>query len=273
MKWLKTANGYFEDIVLPKLDDNQKAMYKQIADIAHPALERLDRATGTMLIPALKDGQSAFVLDAKMESKQIHQQLPAWDKAMPIPEPAIVLGVSDAALLRKAFSEYRAIANDLIADVRKLMPNIPEFQVPDPQTQKVKSGTLYYYPLPPDLGLDKQIVPNAGLADHVAVASLSLAHSERLLAATALKVNNGPLADLDKPRGTGRVLRLCGPRHKGQSLDRVRHPHGRAKPGRRAGCQESRRNSQSSPHRAGDSQVLAWLFQLHLLRGQGLGDP
>jgi hypothetical protein len=118
---------------------------------------------------------------------------------LPLLEPALVIGVSDAAKLRKAFSEYRSIANKVIAKLHEINPDkVPEFKIPPPKTSKVKEGTLYYYPIPEEAGLDKQIVPNGGLSEKVAVLSISKEHSERLLTDTPLKIKTGPLTKKDR---------------------------------------------------------------------------
>jgi hypothetical protein len=200
VKWLKKANQYFEELALPKLESEQKQTYERIAKIAHPLLARLDRATGTMLLPSLADGQAALVVDDKLTSKRWHQALPETEKPMAILEPALVVGVSDAALLRKAMAEYRSIANDAIAKLHEAMPDkVPDVQIPEPETRSTKSGTLYFYPLPPQFGVDNKITPNAGLSDHVAVLAISQEHSQRLLAKMPLQADGGPLADLNKP--------------------------------------------------------------------------
>ena len=199
VKWLKTGHSYFELIALPMLDAEKKAKYEEIAKIALPLLQRLDKTTSTMLLPALADGQSAFVLDGKIKSQQWIEHLPPTEKPMPMLEPACVFGVSDAALLRKAFGEYRSIINELMTKLHELSPDIPNFNIPEPQTRELKSGTLYFYPLPEILGLDKQIAPNAGLSDKFAVLALTHEHSERLLTRTPLKTTGGPLTNLDRP--------------------------------------------------------------------------
>jgi hypothetical protein len=204
VKWIKVANGYFEELVLPRLDENQKAQYEQVTKVVYPFLQKFDKITSTLLLPSLQDGQQAFVLDGKLESKHWQQQLPTTDKPMPMLEPAVLLGVSDAGRLRKAVGEYRTIVNELIAKLHELNPAVEDFQIPEPETHKAGGGTLYFYPVREELGLDMQIVPNAGLSDHVAVLSLSLSHGQRLLGNHPLKVDGGPLADLSRPR-TGAV--------------------------------------------------------------------
>ena len=60
------------------------------------------------------------------------------------------------------------------------------------------AGTIYSFPLPEEWGVDKQIVPNFGLSDKVAVLSASHAHTQRLLKQTPLGVG-GVLADAGRP--------------------------------------------------------------------------
>ena len=44
-----------------------------------------------------------------------------------------------------------------------------------------KSGTLYIYNLPAELGIDSQLAPNAGLASKVAAVSIMPTHTTQLL--------------------------------------------------------------------------------------------
>jgi hypothetical protein len=210
-KWLKKVPGYVDEFVLPRLGEDAKEQYQRIAKLALPILERLGNATETMLIPALADGQFGFVLDAKITSKQWHKALPASDKPLPMLEPAFVVGVSDAALLTKAFTEYRSIANETIAKLHEMFPDkIPEFQIPEPQSRKLKTGTSYFYPLPSELGVDEKISPNGAVSDNVAALAITQDHAERLLANTPLKVESGPLADLQKPMASAAYVHCEG---------------------------------------------------------------
>ncbi|MFL5244431.1 MAG: hypothetical protein ACJ8FY_20210 [Gemmataceae bacterium] len=198
VKWCKKAHGYVDELVVPKLDPQQKDIYDKVTKLVNPLLGRLDQATGKMLIPALADNQGALVIDGKISSKQWHKELPATEKPMPVPELAIVMSVTDAELLKKAAAEYRAVFNEFFAGLRDIVPDkesFPEIKIPEPQVEKAKSGTLYFIPLPNELGVDKQIVPTAGLSEKVCALALTKAHAERLLAATPLKVEGGPLAD------------------------------------------------------------------------------
>ena len=101
-------------------------------------------------------------------------------------EPALVLGVSDAELLRKACVEYRAIFNGFIDAARSIEgSHVPEnIRIPEPTVLSRDAGTLYTYPLPKEWGVNKNIVPNAGLSSSVAVVSINTEHTQRLLVAT-----------------------------------------------------------------------------------------
>jgi hypothetical protein len=200
VKWIKVANRYVEDLLVPQLNAEQKEHYDVVTKIAYPLLRRVDEATGKMLLPSLADGQTGLVLDAKIKSKQWFRGMPESDTPLPMLEPALVLGVSDADLLRRAFAEYRAIGNDAIAKVREVAGDrVPDVQIPEPETRKVANGTIYFYPIPNVLGLDEQISPNAGLSEGVAILAIAQSQTERLLARHPLKVDGGPLADLNLP--------------------------------------------------------------------------
>jgi hypothetical protein len=200
-KWTKTAYGYFEEFGLPNMKENDREKAKKFLDDALPLLKRMDKINRDLLIPALADGQAALVIDAKLKSRQFIEALPATEKPMPMVEPAIIVGVSDAKLLREAFGGYREAINGLIDAVRKIEgSDVPDWvSIPEPQVSEVKTGTIYSFALPKDWGVDKQIGPYLGLSDKVAVLAASQGHVQRLLKPTPLAVG-GALAKPDRPR-------------------------------------------------------------------------
>jgi hypothetical protein len=202
-KWVKVAFAHGEDIFVEKLGKEDKDKYQEARKALLPLVARLDEITGKMLLPALADEQTAFVLDAKWTSKQWHKEMPAADKPLPMLEVGLVVGVSDADLLRKAMGEYRTTANEMIAAVRKIVPkdaNFPEFSIPEPKTRKAEAGELYYFPLPAEWGLDKQVAPTLGLSEKVGVLTPSQSMAERLLSRKKLVLPAGsPLADARRP--------------------------------------------------------------------------
>ena len=202
VKWLGVGYHYFEKYAVPKMDEKEQEQFRKDMAAFLPLIGRLGRTTRDMLLPALADGQIGLVIDTKLTSKQFVQTVPATDEPLSMLEPALVFGVSDAELLRKAFVEYKAIANDMIEAARKSedIPVPADFRLPDAKVvRNTKKGyVLYTYPPPEQWGLDGQIVPNAGLSEHVAVLSMSRAHSRRLLADTPPTVAGRPIPT-DRP--------------------------------------------------------------------------
>lgn len=202
VKGLGKLYSYVEEYVVPELNEEQRKHFKMATETFLPYLRRLSETTRTKFIPGFADGQNAFVLDGQLKTNRVHMALPAFSVAVPVPELGIVLGVSDAKLVREAFSDYRKIINEILAKIRELNADFPELAIPEPKVVKVKDGELFTFPVFGSLGLDPQIVPAAGLSDRVAVVVLSPQHAERLLASHALKVDGGPLADLKKNRSS-----------------------------------------------------------------------
>ncbi len=206
VKWLKVGNSYVEDLVLPQLGDAAKKQYDMAMQIALPILKKIDDATRNHVIPSMKDSQGAFVIDGKLSSKRWFEGLPAADKPLPLPEVALVLGISDETMLKKGFEEYRGAINDTLAVVSNAAGGlIPNLTMPPPETKKKSGGTLYYYAIPLFLGLDPQFQPSAGLSSSVLALSLSLEHSERLLKKTPLKTDLAVMKNLES-RNTGLVF-------------------------------------------------------------------
>ncbi len=207
VKWIKVAYGYFQQYGLPQMGKNDREKFEKFAKLVLPLVERVDNANRNMLFPALADGQSAIVIDVQLTSKQFVESLPATEEPMPMIEPALVLGVSDAELLRKGCAEYQAVLDALIDVIRQMEPeSIPEdFTIPRPKVAKCPAGTLYTYVLPEQWGVDEQIALTFGVSDSVAVASTSPNHTERLLEHTTPAVG-GVLTDADQPRAVAVVF-------------------------------------------------------------------
>lgn len=200
IKWVKTAYAYVEELALPKVPEGEREKVKKFLAAAGPSLVRLDNANRTLLIPALADGQSALVIDGKLQSKHFIASLPATDKPMPMFEPALVMGVSDAKLLKQGLSEYQAGINGLLDAIRGIegvtLP--PEIKIPEPQKAEGPAGTIYSFALPAGWGVDEQVAPCIGIANDALVFATSRAHTERLLKATPLAAG-GLLQKTDRP--------------------------------------------------------------------------
>jgi hypothetical protein len=110
-------------------------------------------------------------------------------------ELGFLIGISDADKFTKAIKEYRLTINQIYEKVQQIgKENIPEFKIPAPEVEEIKGGTIYFYPIPAEAGIDKQFLPNAGVSKTAAVLTLSKGHTQRLLTPTPLKLKSGPLA-------------------------------------------------------------------------------
>jgi hypothetical protein len=207
-KWLQKLTGYAEDIGLPFLDEEKRDNYQRVTKAVFPLLKRFDEVTSKQLIPALKDGQSALVVDDKLSSRQWAKAMPKADTPLPILEPALVLGISDPERLKEAFGNYRKIVNDGLDAARELGAPIPDFKIPAPKTQTETWGSLYFYPRPrlDAAGVDKQITPVAGLSKTYLVLAISHEHAQRLLTRAPLKTSDGPMAKAQEPLSTAGLV-------------------------------------------------------------------
>lgn len=198
-KWQGVILAYFEEFVAPQMNPKNRKQFAQAVKVLKPLWERFDQTTRKELIPALADGQWALLVDAKQTGKQWFKGMPPARKPVPLLEPALVVGLSDAAAARRAFAEYRVILNDLRKELPKIDPEKTGFAIPAPQLRNVKAGELYFYPLPADLELDPRILPNVGVSDKVAVLALTQEHSERLFAPAPLQTEGFLMKHRQRP--------------------------------------------------------------------------
>jgi len=209
VKWFNVGYGYFTDLAVPSMNPREKGEFEKFIKQAKPLLKRFDTANRDMLLPALADGQAALVIDARLQSRQFIKALPATERPMPMIEPALLVGVSDADLLRKAFAEYREVINGFIDVISQQVGEPPPFKLPEPKVSEGRSGTIFGYPLPQMWGVDEQIVPNFGLSKAVGVLAITRDHTERLLSPTPLAYG-GVLATTDRALAGAAVCNFAG---------------------------------------------------------------
>jgi hypothetical protein len=196
--FLKMAYGHFESVALENAGANEKDMYDTIKKAVFPALEKIDNVIVKQIVPALgtKSGVGV-VLDAKWKSAQWSQEFPKMEKAMPMLELGLLLGISDADKLTSAMKAFRGSINDLVDAISANVPNgeiLGAAKIPEPKTEKVKGGSLVFYPLPEEAKLDPQVQPVTGIGSTASVVALSKKHAERLMTPTELTYKSGPLS-------------------------------------------------------------------------------
>lgn len=193
---------YVEKIGMKDVSDDERELYTKVRDELMPLIKRMGDVTRDQLLPAMKDGQMAVAVDAKSTSEQWHQMMPEAKTALPMLEVALLFGVNDSEAVDKAAAQYFSIVQEMLKKMHTIRPDdIPEIELPEPETKESAEGKIYYYGLPPAAGLDKQLAPSMGLAKDVIAFSLLPKQTQRTLAATPLKLE-GPMADLDRPLGS-----------------------------------------------------------------------
>ena len=212
-KWLRRLDHYGQTVAEKNLAGEQKENFESVRAEIVPLMERFDKITNEDLIPAMQDGQAAWVLDAKMESRQWHVMMPPASEPLPMFELAEVYGISDADRLKSAFKKYGEVADDLLKYLKtmaeehqdelnelldgpaQMLPALlMSMEIPRPKTRETADGELYEFNNLSRFGLDERLAPCVGISADTLVMSLSPQTTERLLANTPLNAI-GPLAD------------------------------------------------------------------------------
>ena len=136
--WVRVGHEYFEEFAVPEMSEKDQRKYKKVVKLVKPLCEQLNDVNRESLIPAFS-GQSAIVIDAKLMSKKIAAEIPETEEAMPLLEPAIVVGIKDADAMREAYVGYQRFFNDLLEVARELDEHgeIPDdYQIPWPEVRR-----------------------------------------------------------------------------------------------------------------------------------------
>jgi hypothetical protein len=200
--WYTKAAGFFEKYLVDKMDEDDREKYGDAMTTYGPLLDDLVNTVHTKFMPALADRQVALVLDDETKVQRLQADLPSSADALPIVEPAIVLGLADAALFKEGLNDLFELADKLVNVIREEDPSaVPAgYRIPDPVEATVDGGTVWSFPIPP-AKLAKEIAPAIGLGKDVVVFSLTTGQAGRLLTATDLETG-AALGNFEKPLGT-----------------------------------------------------------------------
>jgi len=205
VKWLNIGYGYFTDEALQRMPDPESEQAKVVIEKILPLVKKVDQINRKYLLPALMDGQAGIVIDAKIKSKQWIGPMPPADKELPMLEIALFTGVSDPAKLQSGFGELHGVANELLEVIRELDPGSvpPNYKIPTPKSRKVESGEVFWYDVPAEAQLDKQVMPHVGLNSKLALFSTSPKLTQRMFTPQPLMASpflaeaaKKPIADL-----------------------------------------------------------------------------
>jgi hypothetical protein len=176
--WVKVAYGYFEDYVVPRLKDPERADFQRFANLFIPALKELSATTESLLLPALDGGQWLIAADAEGILRALPGAPGPLSQPLKYPRPALVIEVNDTEKLVAAFGQYRETLNKLFEKAAGELRSA-RFEILPPVSRAHAGGMLYTYPFPafPVPGFE----PHALLAGKYAVLSLSPAQSKALV--------------------------------------------------------------------------------------------
>src|SRR5262249_14543562 len=147
----------------------------------------------------LADGQGAWVVDDTFRVDPQSFGQPAAEKPLPIPLPAVVLGLSDTALFKKAFAEYASIIDDAAAVLHEQKPDhVPEWKLPRPPSREENGAETFSYFIPLASVFLPDLKPTAVIGKDVVSFSLSIKQAANL-AATMAPEFDGPASELDRP--------------------------------------------------------------------------
>lgn len=199
-KWGAVGYGYFTEFAVPNVPADQKEQVTSFLKKLEPTIAKLAKITSSDLIPAMKDAQIAFVLDGKLGSKQWSPMLPKSKKDLYVPEPAFILGISDAAKFSAAIKGYREGLNQIIKDAAGFDPTgtLAAIKIPAPEEKALKEGKAYYYTIPLLEDITKKLQPAAVVGPNFSAITLSFEHAERLLNKTPLTSDVAKLAAIEK---------------------------------------------------------------------------
>lgn len=215
VKWVKKGEHYFREYALPMVEQTLGAEWTKnietLLDDLHPVMKRLDQTVRINFIPALSEGQSAFVIDNRLVSTQWHQALPTSKQPLPMLEPAILFSVTNREKLKQGAADVRSIFNDSMKLVQKLHPeDIPEIHWPAPESRKIDDADLFWYAFPDEAKLDARLRPSAALGKNICALAVSNEHAIRLLQLTPLNIDSKPLADLKRPLSGATIFHMAG---------------------------------------------------------------
>jgi hypothetical protein len=208
--WGSMAWSFFRKNLLVKADEDDRERFEQASQQLVPLAERLVATLRTKILPAVADGQAAFVVDGKEKAKRLQRSIPASAEPLPIVAPAFAVKLDDPKLFREGLSDLFALADDVVEEIRTLSPeSVPEgYRIPEPSKSKIDGGALWTFAVP-QAGLDDQIEPTIGIGEDVAVFSLLPKQASRMLVRTT-QATGSELSRFEEPLAAAAAADVAG---------------------------------------------------------------
>lgn len=166
------------------LSSEQQVRGQLILDKGWPLLSEWADLWESKFLPAMKDGQHAWVLQTgNLKSKQWAKDMPPSSSELELPEAAIVTAISSKDDMIAAYDSLFQWFDRVVELARELNPSgVPaSYTVPRPKKSDKKIADRYVYPIPDDCPVPKTMAPQALFTDHWMVSSYSELQAESLI--------------------------------------------------------------------------------------------
>ena len=210
VSWADLLRGFAKKHLVPRADED---VQEQVAAFEHhilPLGQKFVDIVRRTFRPAMAGGQVGFVIDGKSKTTRLQQALPQAEGALPLIEPAIVIGVDDPALFRQGMNDLFALSDELVDAVRGMSPeSVPaDYRIADPRKEEVEGGSVWSWSLE-KTGLDEQVQPAIALGKDAAVLSLVPKQAGRLIVETPL-TTGAQLTKFEEPLAGAATLDVAG---------------------------------------------------------------
>jgi hypothetical protein len=146
-------------------------------------------------MPSMKDGQHAWVLSGgNLASKQWAKDMPPSNNDLPLPEIALVTGLTNRDGMSNAFKHLFEILDGVVELAREVEPDkIPSgYSIPRPlKDEAITTHARYVYPIPDDCPVPKTMAPQAILTDKYMISGYSDKQVDGLSKAKSLSIAQG----------------------------------------------------------------------------------
>jgi hypothetical protein len=186
--------------LVPDLDilsEDERAQWEVGLEKGWPILVDLADLWENEFMPSMKDGQHAWVLGGgNLSSKQWFKDMPPSNHDLPLPEIALVTGLSDRDGMSNAFKHLFEILDGVVEIARELDPEkVPSsYSIPRPtRDESVSTNARYVYPIPDDCPVPKSMALQALLGDKFMISAYSDKQVDELSKSKSLSIGQGIL--------------------------------------------------------------------------------
>lgn len=192
------------------MDEGQREKAKATFDKAWPLLTEWADIWEQNFLPALRDGQHAFVLSSgNLESAQWWKDMPISSTPLPLPEIAIVTGFSSNSGMIEAWDKLLNWFDRCLEVVRQTKPDsVPlNYQIPRPVESQTNGGVRFAYSIPDDCPVPQTMAPQAIFTDSFMISSYSDLQAQSLAITQKSGIEN-PLLLPSEPKASAAYIHL-----------------------------------------------------------------